>query len=88
MFDSQPPKLTLYHSNFCLFCARVMNVIHQLELEVENKNIWRDQQAYQDLQNATGQSTVPVLRIETSDGEITWLPESNDIIRYLQKLTS
>ncbi len=88
MSELQQPKLTLYHRNFCLFCARVMNTVKQLGLEVATKNIWRDKHAHQELQNAMGRSTVPVLRIETADGEVIWLPESNDIIRYLQQLSS
>lgn len=88
MSELTPPKLTLYHGNFCIFCLRVTRVIKQLEIEVDVKNVWRDKQAHQDLQSATGRSTVPVLRIEPTDGKITWLSESSDIVQYLIKLSS
>lgn len=77
------PKLSLYRRGFCFFCSRVTQAINHLALEVENRDISSDRQAYQDLQQATGRTTVPVLRIETADGEVTWMPESDDIIQYL-----
>lgn len=86
MFQSELPKLSLYHRNFCWFCARVINVVKGLDLEIEGRNIWKDQQAMQDLEQATGRSTVPVLRIESADGTVKWMPESNDIIQYLRGL--
>lgn len=85
MSEIAAPKLSLYHRSFCLFCSRVTRAVKQLGLDVEGKNIWRDQQALHDLQSATGRTTVPVLRIESADGETTWLPESSDIIAYLIK---
>ena len=33
---------------------------------------------------ALGRGTVPVLRIEGDDGEVEWLPESAEIVRYLE----
>ena len=83
MSDTKPPKLSLYSRNFCLFCSRVTRAIKQLELDVDVKNIWRDKQALQELQSATGRTIVPVLRIESAQGETTWLSESSDIIAYL-----
>jgi len=86
MSNSQPPKLSLYHRNFCMFCSRVINVIKGLDLEIDGKNIWQDGDALRELQQATGRATVPVLRIESSDGEVMWMPESSDIVRYLSSL--
>lgn len=83
MPHSMPPKLSLYHRSFCMFCSRVINVIKGLNIDIDGKNIWQDRDALQELELATGRATVPVLRIETADGEVTWMPESNDIVRYL-----
>jgi glutaredoxin 2 len=66
-----------------MFCSRVINVIKCLNIDIDGKNIWQDRDALQELELATGRATVPVLRIETADGEVTWMPESNDIVRYL-----
>ena len=85
---SQPewPRLSLYHRNFCFFCHRVISVIRDLNMEVDDRNIWQDQAALQELQEATGRTTVPVLRIESADGKVTWMPESADIVHYLMTL--
>ena len=66
-----------------MFCSRVINVIKGLNIDIDGKNIWQDRDALQELELATGRATVPVLRIETADGEVMWMPESNDIVRYL-----
>lgn len=85
MSHSEMPKLSLYHRNFCWFCSRVISEIKSLDLEIEGKNVWQDSDALHELQQATGRTTVPVLRIET-EGAVTWLPESEDIVQYLNTL--
>jgi glutaredoxin 2 len=45
----------------------------------------RQTPAYRDeLVAATGRTQVPVLRIEEPDGSVRWMPESLDIIAYLE----
>lgn len=88
MSNSEHPKLSLYHRNFCLFCSRVFHVIKGLDIEIDGRNIWQDSAALNELQQATGHTTVPVLRIESANGEVTWMPESSDIVRYLSALRS
>ena len=83
MSKSESPKLSLYHRSFCMFCSQVINAIKSLDIDIDGKNIWQDSGALQELQLATGRATVPVLRIEAADGEVMWMPESNDIVRYL-----
>ncbi|MEE9446910.1 MAG: glutathione S-transferase N-terminal domain-containing protein [Arenicellales bacterium] len=83
--NSSLPKLSLYHRDFCMYCSRVMMAVDHYGIEIESMNVWNDQEALRDLQAATGRNTVPVLKIEDAAGEVTWLPESNDIIRYLGK---
>ncbi len=80
---SESPKLSLYHRSFCMFCSRVINAIKGLDIDVDGKNIWQDSDALHELESAMGRATVPVLRIEAADGEVMWMPESNDIVRYL-----
>ena len=53
-------------------------------LDVELRNIYDDRQHFDELRAARGRTTVPVLRITSSDGEDRWMPESADIVRYLQ----
>lgn len=79
------PTLTLYVTPFCGFCRYVMSTIQQLGLEVEIRNIAADRNDLEALFNARGRTTVPVLRITSPDGE-QWMPESRDIVQYLQTL--
>jgi glutaredoxin 2 len=83
MPESEHPKLSLYHRNFCMFCSRVINVIKNLDIDIDGKNIWQNSDALRELEQATGRVTVPVLRIELADGEVMWMPEAGDIVRYL-----
>ena len=60
----------------------VQDVISELAVEVEERNIW-DNDAWQDeLIAGQGSATVPVLCRMTTEGETHWLPESDAIIRY------
>jgi len=79
------PLLALYVTPFCGYCRYVMSAIEQLGLEVEIRNIAADRQALEDLFNARGRTTVPVLRIISPEGE-KWMPESRDIVDYLQEV--
>ena len=76
-------RFALYTQGRCAFCMYVMHVIRKLDLDVELRDVGRDPQHRQDLMSATGRSTVPVLRIAHNDGRDEWLPESRDIVRYL-----
>ena len=77
--------LALYMYPTCPYCRRVMTTLRRLGVEVEYRNI-RKNSAYRDeLLEARGKTTVPVLRIRSSDpdGEDEWMPESADIAQYL-----
>ena len=77
------PKLTLYHFDSCPFCQRVRHAAHSLGLDIPLADIHASPQHRQELAEARGRTTVPVLKIEDGD-HTTWLPESADIVRYLQ----
>ena len=79
------PGLALYVTPLCGFCHYVMSAIRQLGLEVEIRDITANRDYLVALYHARGRTTVPVLRITTPQGE-QWLPESRDIVRYLQDL--
>ncbi len=78
------PKLALYYYPECPYCQRVLKAIADTGTEVELRHIWDEPQHRTDLQAARGRTTVPVLRITGSDGD-RWMPESADIVRYLQE---
>ena len=77
-------SLALYYFDSCPFCIRVLRVIDALGIEVDLRNIYREPEHLAALREARGRTTVPVLRITSADGEERWMPESADIVRYLQ----
>jgi glutaredoxin len=76
--------LSLYQSDYCPFCIRVRDVVSRLDIEIELRDVSESSYAME-LVSATGRRTVPVLRIDGEEGSVDWLPESLDIIRYLEE---
>jgi glutaredoxin len=80
-------KLALYYSRTCPYCRLVLSAIDKLGTDVELMEIF-DEPAYrEELVEARGRATVPVLRITAPDGEQRLMPESRDIVRYLKSLS-
>ena len=80
-------KLALYHSRSCPFCALVTSAIDRLGLDVELREIFDEPHYREQLVEARGRATVPVLRITSPDGEERWMPESRDIVHYLETVS-
>jgi glutaredoxin len=78
-------KLALYHFEGCPFCRRVRRLIDSLGVDVEVRDIHLNERYRDDLIEARGRATVPVLRITHADGRERWMPESADIIAYLEE---
>ena len=76
-------KLALYMTASCGFCWSVMAVIDRLGLDVEMRDVTWDRALRDQLMQARGRLTVPVLRIQSPDGTERWMPESRDIVHYL-----
>lgn len=76
-------KLALYHYLGCPFCSIVTAAIDRLGVDVELRDIFSDAKYRDELVAARGRATVPVLRITSPEGEERWLPESRDIVHYL-----
>lgn len=77
-------RLALYHYVGCPFCAMARKPIERLGIDVELRDISRDSEHRDDLISARGRATVPVLRITSPNGEDRWMPESRDIVHYLE----
>lgn len=82
-----PPALALYHYDSCPYCRVVRRAIDRLGITVELRNIDDDPEHLRALTQARGRRTVPVLRIDGPEGT-TWMPESADIVRYLEQRSS
>ena len=78
-------SLALYHFQSCPYCARTRNAIDEMGLTIEQRDILLDPQHRSDLIAGGGKQQVPSLRIDTEDGQTSWLYESTDIIRFLQR---
>jgi glutaredoxin len=78
-------KLALYHFNGCPYCSMVRSAIDRLGIDVELRDVFQDVQHRDDLVEIRGRATVPVLKITSPDGESRWVPESRDIVSYLQE---
>ena len=76
--------LALYQYMSCPYCARVRAAMEALGVEIELRDTRMNPAFSDEVFDATGRPTVPVLRIESEDGSVEWLPESRDIIAYLQ----
>jgi len=72
----------LFKTDLCGFCYRVRGFMDDHGIEVPLRDVNTDAEAFRELLQATGRTTVPCLRIERGD-EVQWMFESMDIIRYL-----
>jgi len=83
--DSATGKLALYQFAACPFCVKVRRSMKRLSLNVELRDAKGDQQHRSDLEEQGGRIKTPCLRIEQTDGQVTWMYESKDIINYLEQ---
>jgi glutathione S-transferase len=73
----------LYQYDRCPFCFRVRRFLDHAGIDIQIRDTLHDPSAVKELVQGGGSSTVPCLRIESSEG-IRWLYESLDIIDYLK----
>ena len=76
--------LALYQLYACPFCVKTRRAIHQLNVDVESRDIGKHTEHRQVLQEQGGRVKVPCLRIEETGG-VRWMYESDDIIAYLKQ---
>jgi len=75
----------LYYFSTCLYCLIVRFALWWLGLKIPLKEIMFHPENNAELVAGGGKSQVPCLRIENGNGDIQWMYESIDIIRYLRK---
>ncbi|MDD0852670.1 glutathione S-transferase N-terminal domain-containing protein [Halobacteriovorax sp. GB3] len=73
------PKLELFYFDSCPFCQIVLQAIKELNIKVDYKDIFSDQQNLERLVSDTGRRTVPCLYIDNKP-----MHESSDIIQWLK----
>lgn len=77
--------LALYFSETCWFCARVRQVVSELGIEVELRDIDHSRERRDELVAGGGKSQVPCLRIAHGARPVEWMYESADIAAYLTR---
>lgn len=83
--DLECGKLALYHFKTCPFCIKVRHEMGRLSLPIELRDAQHDPEHRDTLLQGGGKIQTPCLRITDAHGQVQWMYESNDIIRYLQQ---
>lgn len=60
-------------------------MLGQLDLNVVQRDVMKKPKYRSELMAGGGKSQVPCLRIEGEDGNVSWMYESGDIIKYLRR---
>ncbi|WP_277553299.1 glutathione S-transferase N-terminal domain-containing protein [Halobaculum limi] len=76
-------NLVLYELEGCPYCAKVTNKLAELGLEYESVMVPRSHSDRTEVEEVSGQTGVPVLVDE--DNGIEGMPESDDIVEYLEE---
>lgn len=74
------PELTLYYTDACPFCQKVLNFMRDQNIDIPKKDIMEDESIYRELFDIGGKGQVPCLVI---DGKALY--ESLDIIAWLKE---
>jgi len=82
--DAQTSSLVLYQYEACPFCVKVHRALKRRALNIETRDVKRNQLAREELLAGGGELQVPCLRIEEGGGGYRRMYESSDIIRYLE----
>ena len=78
-------QLALYEFAACPFCIKVRRQTKRLRLDIERRNVLKNQAWHDELEQQGGKRKVPCLRIDSNDGSTEWLYESKQINEYLSQ---
>lgn len=81
----RPDGLHLYYFSTCPYCIKVRIALWLMKIKVPLRNTATNKAYREELIAGGGKKQVPCLRIERDNGEVEWLYESSDIIRYLRQ---
>ena len=76
-------NLELYELEGCPYCAKVISKLDELGLDYESHMVARSHSERTEVEDISGQTGVPVL-VDEEHG-IDGMPESDDIIEYLEE---
>jgi len=75
--------LELYVLPGCPYCAKVTSKLDELGLDYEEHEVPRSHGQREEVERVSGQTGVPVL--VDPDHDVTGMPESDDIVAYLEE---
>jgi glutaredoxin len=82
--DQQTTELMLYQYEACPFCVKVRRAMKRQGLNIEVRDVKRNDVAKEELLAGGGALKVPCLRIGEGEQESQWMYESGNIISYLE----
>jgi glutaredoxin len=82
--EQQCQSLALYQFRTCPFCIKVRQEMRRLSLPIEQRDAQHDAIHRQALQQGSGATQVPCLRITQANGDTQWLKDSAAIVGYLR----
>jgi len=77
------PSLELYELPGCPYCAKVKTKLDELGLDYASHEVPRSHSERTEVEDVSGQTGVPVL--VDPDHDVEGMPESDDIVEYLEK---
>jgi glutaredoxin len=83
--DASTQHLILYQLPACPFCVKVRRSMKRDGVNVELRNINKNEDYREELIREGGKRTVPCLKITDDNQKVTWLYESSDVIGYLKQ---
>lgn len=82
--ETELSRMALYHFPSCPYCLRVRWALKRLGLDLELRDIYEKRDHFDQLVAGGGKKQVPCLRIEEPSGDVRWMYESGDIVRFLK----
>lgn len=80
----QCQNLALYQFSTCPFCIKVRQEMRRLSLPIQQRDAQHNAANRAELQQGSGATKVPCLKITDAAGQSQWLIDSNAIIAYLR----
>lgn len=82
--EQELKALSLYQFFACPFCIKTRRAMHKMNLPIEKRSVSKGSPYREELKQGGGKVQSPCLRINDED-ETTWLYDSAEIIKYLEK---
>lgn len=85
LINDSVKHISLYQLAACPFCVKVRRAMRRQGINLPLVDIKSAQGQYrEELVQGGGAAKVPCLKIDNGDQGVTWMYESNDIIKYLE----